>query len=292
VLTLLAVALFALVTGLQAPVVRAGLMAGALLLGRLCGRPGEVYNGLGLAALIILIWQPASLLSLSFQLSFVATLSLVALTQPIAALFPASWRSHPWLGEWVLMPLCACLAAQVGTAPLIAWHFNQFSPISLLSNLAVLPLLNLALALGMLTALTCWCLPLLATAFNASNYLVLSAAIGLVDCFAGLPYASVGLARPGLVALGCWTLLTLCLAFAHHHFARKTALFVALLCGNYAVWSPRLQAPALEVFFLTWDRGTQPWCGCPRAAPCSSTGGSAARTSTRGSGWSCRCCAT
>lgn len=42
VLTLLGVGLFALVTGLQAPVVRAGLMAGALLFGRLWQRPGEV----------------------------------------------------------------------------------------------------------------------------------------------------------------------------------------------------------------------------------------------------------
>jgi competence protein ComEC len=255
VLTLLGVALFALVTGMQAPVVRAGLMAAALLLGRLCGRPGEVYNGLGLAALIILVWQPANLLSLSFQLSFVATLSLVGLTRPIAAFFPASWREHPWAGEWVLMPLCACLAAQVGTAPLIAWHFNQFSPISLLSNILVLPLLNLSLALGMLTALTGWCLPLLALAFNGSNYLVLVLAIGLVDFFADFPYASVSLARPGAVSLGFWVLLSLCLAFAHHRFARKTALFIALLWGNHAVWAPLLRTPELEILFLDVGQG-------------------------------------
>lgn len=255
VLTLVAVALFALVTQLQAPVVRAGLMAGALLLGRLCGRPGEVYNGLGLAALIILVWQPASLLSLSFQLSFVVTLSLVGLSQPIAALFPASWRSHPWAGEWVLMPLCACLAAQVGTAPLIAYHFNQFSPISLVSNLVVLPLLNLALAIGMLTGITGWCLPLLATAFNGSNYLVLELAIALVECFARLPFASVQMSRPGMVSLGFWVLLSLCLAFAHHRLARKAALFLALLWGNCAVWTPLLRSPALEVFFLDVGQG-------------------------------------
>ena len=255
VLTLLVVALFAVVTQLQAPVVRAGLMAGALLLGRLCGRPGEIYNGLGLAALIILVWQPASLLSLSFQLSFVATLSLVGLTPPIAALFPAPWRSHPWAGEWVLMPLCACLAAQVGTAPLIVWSFYQFSPISLVSNLVVLPLLNLALALGMLAGLTGWWLPLLATAFNGSNYLVLKLAIALVQFFAHLPYASVQLARPGMVSLGCWVLLCLCLAFAHHRLARKAALFVALLWANWAVWEPRLRTPVLEVFFLDVGQG-------------------------------------
>jgi len=255
VLTLLGVGLFALVTGLQAPVVRAGLMAGALLFGRLWQRPGEVYNGLGLAALIILVWQPASLLSLSFQLSFVATLSLVALSRPIAAFLPESWRSHPWVGEWVLMPLCACLAAQVGTAPLIAWHFNQFSPISLLANLMVLPLLNLSLALGMLAALSGWCLPLVATAFNGSNYLVLSAAIGLVDFFAGLPYASVSLPRPGPVSLAFWIALSLCLAFAHCRPARKLALFIALLWGNYAVWMPHLRSPTLEVFFLDVGQG-------------------------------------
>jgi competence protein ComEC len=56
---------YALVTDLQPPVVRSAIMAGVIMTGRAIGRCGEVYNSLGLAALIILTCWPTALLTLS-----------------------------------------------------------------------------------------------------------------------------------------------------------------------------------------------------------------------------------
>ena len=68
--------------------VRSSLMAGVVMIGRAIGRRGEVYNCLGLAALVILVIWPTSLLTLSFQLSFGATPPSSVCTDPYDAVCP------------------------------------------------------------------------------------------------------------------------------------------------------------------------------------------------------------
>ena len=77
VLTTAVLVLYAFATDLQAPVVRSTTLAGVVMVGRALGRRGDVYNYLGLVALVILFLSPTSLLTLSFQLSFGATFAIV-----------------------------------------------------------------------------------------------------------------------------------------------------------------------------------------------------------------------
>jgi competence protein ComEC len=257
-MTVAVLVLYAFVTELQPPVVRATIMATAVLVGRMAGRQGEVYNSLGLAALVILSLWPADLLSLSFQLSFAATLAIVGLHGPISSLFPKFWRGEDtWTGKWLVSPLCVSIAAQIGTAPLIAYHFQQFAPISLIANLAVVPLLGLVVGLGILTALTGWWIPLVSTAFNASNYLVLTLLIEIVEGFAAVPWASVSAPRPSPELMALAAALTVLLAHLRHRlWARR--LFVCLLLGglNTWVWGGRVVGERqLEVVFLDVGQG-------------------------------------
>ena len=158
--TIAVLVLYALATGAQVPVVRAVLMGAVVLLGRVLRRQGDIYNTLGLAALAILVIWPESPWSLSFQLSFGATWAIVALHGPLASLFPAaSQRADSRVGRWVVSPLCASLAAQLGTGPLIAYSFQQLALGAVVANIVVVPLLALAVGLGLLAALTGWILP-------------------------------------------------------------------------------------------------------------------------------------
>ena len=152
--TIVALALYALATGAQVPVVRAVVMGAVVLLGRVLRRQGDIYNTLGLAALVILVIWPESPWSLSFQLSFGATWAIVALHRPLASLFPAaSQRADSRVGRWIVIPLCASLAAQLGTGPLIAYSFQQLALGAVVANLVVVPLLAVAVGLGLLAAL-------------------------------------------------------------------------------------------------------------------------------------------
>ena len=256
--TIVALALYALATGAQVPVVRAVLMGTVVLLGRMLQRQGDIYNTLGLAALVILVIWPESPWSLSFQLSFGATWAIIALHGPLASLFPASsQRSDSWVGRWVVIPLCASLAAQLGTGPLIAYSFQQLALGAVVANLVVVPLLALAVGLGLLSALTGWILPWVATAFNAANYLVLVGLIELVSWWASLPFTSVAVPRPGsaLRRSSCRALPTRPTSAAHRAWARKAAIFASLVWLNVAVWTYALRSRDLEIVFLDVGQG-------------------------------------
>ena len=254
--TVLVLGLYALVTEMEPPVVRASIMAAVILLGRVAGRPGDIYNSLGLAALVILVAWPTSLFSLGFQLSFGATLAIVGLHAPIAHLFPAAWRRDHRVSNWVIGPLCVSLAAQIGTGPLIAYHFQQFALISLAANVVIAPLLGLVVSLGLLSALSGWWAPLASTAFNASNYVVLKSLIALVEGFASLPFASVTTFRPGILFLLTAFVLALLLGRMPGSLrARKWGVYVLLAWANVAVWSHLLRSDDLEVVFLDVGQG-------------------------------------
>ena len=255
--TIAALALYALATGAQVPVVRAVLMGTVVLLGRMLRRQGDIYNTLGLAALAILVIWPESPWSMSFQLSFGATWAIVALHGPLASLFPATYqRADSRVGRWVVSPLCASLAAQLGTGPLIAYSFQQLALGAVVANLVVVPLLALAVGLGLLAALTGWILPWVATLFNAANYLVLVGLIELVSWWASLPFASVAVPQPGVLFVA--VAATLCLLvplLPHRAWAGKVAIFTALVWLNVAVWTYALRSRDLEIVFLDVGQG-------------------------------------
>ena len=255
--TIVALVLYALATGAQVPVVRAVVMGAVVLLGRVLRRQGDIYNTLGLAALAILVLWPESPWSLSFQLSFGATWAIVALHGPLASLFPAALqRADSRIGRWIVTPLCASLAAQLGTGPLIAYSFQQLALGAVVANIVVVPLLALAVGLGLLAALTGWILPSVATAFNAANYLVLVGLIELVSWWASLPFASVAVPRPGVLFVA--VAAALCLLgplLTHRVWARKAAIFAALVWLNVAVWTYALRSRDLEIVFLDVGQG-------------------------------------
>ena len=81
---------YAVMTGFGAPVQRALWMTAIFLVARLLSRDRNVLNGLGAAALAVLVWSPGSLFESSFQMTFLAVVAIGGIAGP--------------LGEWSLMP--------------------------------------------------------------------------------------------------------------------------------------------------------------------------------------------
>ncbi len=153
-LALVAVWAYCLLVGWQAPVVRASLMASVFLTGRLLGRRTDALNSLGLAACVILILNPQQLFDVGFQLSFLAVFGLVKfvpLFMKRPELLPHEFLSARektvfYLKEvfWVSF-VCAIV-----TLPITVHNFYIVTPLSVLSNLAVVPISFLLFLAGLL----------------------------------------------------------------------------------------------------------------------------------------------
>lgn len=151
-LIVVAVALggYCALTGLQPPVLRATLMAwvvlGALALDRVVSWP----NTLAAAALFILWVAPTQLFDPGFQLSFGAVMSLLVFTSRWHAWLDRrlGWLSPRWLRRFLAVSLSTTSAIWVGLSPVLAWYFHLVSPVSMLANLLLVPLVSLLVSLG------------------------------------------------------------------------------------------------------------------------------------------------
>lgn len=131
--------LFALVGGLAPSVVRAVLMCSFMELGLLCRRRVFSVSTISLSALVMLLYDPLYLFNVSFQLSFVAVVWIVAVV-PWAC---RRWEPSNRLLRWVWCATLVSVSAQLGTAPLAMHYFQSCPPYFLLANLAAAVLVPL-----------------------------------------------------------------------------------------------------------------------------------------------------
>ncbi len=144
--------------GWSIPAVRSFIMISLFLSGLLINRKGFWLNSLLFAAFIIVLWNPEALFSLSFQLSFLAVLFIGfsvgytgnrkggEVSELESEKDGKSSKRFLASGLKILRTsILISLAASVGTAPLVAYHFHYFSVISPLANLFITPLIGFVL---------------------------------------------------------------------------------------------------------------------------------------------------
>lgn len=136
---------YALFTGMSPSVCRAVIMATAVLLSLVLDRPRSSLNALCLAAAVILVFSPMSLMQAGFQLSFAATLSIILLTPRLA---PVSL--HRVRGYRVWVAAAATLAATAGTFPLMALHFHSVPVYFFIANMAAVAVMPVMIAGGLI----------------------------------------------------------------------------------------------------------------------------------------------
>ncbi|MCS7068566.1 MAG: ComEC/Rec2 family competence protein [Meiothermus sp.] len=135
--------LYLLLVGPQPSLVRAVIMGGLVLLGLFLGKGRvAVLPALSLALFVHLLLEPYAIFSLSAQLSYLAVLGM-------ALVLPRLPRLEGWQ-NWLWASVSVTFAAQLFILPLLLHHFHQLPLLSPISNLLVLPILNLLVPLGFL----------------------------------------------------------------------------------------------------------------------------------------------
>lgn len=216
-LVLLILAVFAILTGAQASVIRATVMGVLVLAARQLGRVAEVSNILLLAACVMVLPQPLTLgYDVGFQLSFLATAGLVYLTPVITPLFN-------WVTQRVSIrdSLTSTIAATLATLPLIIWQFGQVSVISIVVNMLVLPFIPLVMGLGAIAVLASVMWEPIGLIMAWPVWLGLSYILEVVKHGDRIPWASVAVSSAfsivTLIGMGLWLIAQRYFKHIFHH---------------------------------------------------------------------------
>ena len=162
-LTILAVVIYACLVGFRPSVFRASLMAILFLFASIIDRDADIYNLLAVAASVLLLINPTQVWDVGFQLSFVAVASIVyfvpKMEQPLRRLWeqtesvdiPAFVRYKNIAVKWLILSYLVTFAAQLGTGPLIAYHFYRAYPLGLIVGPFAVGLVSLIVCVGMVS---------------------------------------------------------------------------------------------------------------------------------------------
>jgi len=132
-------------SGGSVPAVRSFIMISLFLFGLIIGRKGFWLNSLIFAAFVLTVWKPDVILNLSFQLSFLAILFIGFSIGYMEDEKNEDKKKSRKVLRYFKNALFLTIAATIGTAPLVAYHFHYFSLISPISNLIIAPFIGFIL---------------------------------------------------------------------------------------------------------------------------------------------------
>jgi len=215
----------------------------ALLFAR--GRRTPAFALLATVALSLLLFNPLALFQPGFQLSFAGVAGILAWMpcwqRPIAGLSKAI--------RWPLTLFLTTTAATLATAPATLWHFHQFAPAGLLTNLVAIPLIAWgAVPVGLVsmailpfsTLLADWGLLL-----SAKLVAIAINMVSIISQWPGLAAIPYYLTISTLILLIGAILILLPFGKERHHWLYRLALLLTTLGGAW------LTQPQLSDFQIT-----------------------------------------
>lgn len=231
---------YALLAGAQTPVLRSLIMVVMFILSFCVQRQRSPFTTLSFAALIILLINPKTLFTVSFQLSFAAVAALIIILPKLISMVDLgdvpndNWPRHFFriITSWISAALLISIAATVGTAPLLINSFNRISTVGPVANLIIEPLLCLwSLPMGLLAIPFLFISPHLGEWLLQTGGIGITAAMSVADFLAALRFSTLWLATPSLVLILLYYLSLCCCIF--YFSPRKSVPLFILVCGLF-----------------------------------------------------------
>ena len=211
---------YLLISGGSPPAVRSAVMLSVMFLAVLLDRPALALRNVAVAALVILVITPASLIDVGFQMSFAAVVALIAGVEAWTAWrrsrVPAGERTPagPLTAAWGFLGTITLttLLATVSVAPFAAYYFHKSTQYGVLANVVAVPICNLlvmpaalATLIAMPVGLEAWPLALMGGGIDAMTWVAyrVAAIPGAVTQVPSISAAAFG----AMVAGGLWLCL-------------------------------------------------------------------------------------
>lgn len=150
IVSLLLIWCFAVFIDYGSSVVRSCIMLSVYYIMVLLQRKPDLLHSIGLSGLPILLFDTQQLFDIGFQLSFLAVFGIYWLNQPILNLLPKAKNAFQ---NFMWSVVSITFAAQIITLPLVLHYFHQFSIVSIISNLIIVPLSEIVIIFSLFMTL-------------------------------------------------------------------------------------------------------------------------------------------
>ncbi len=192
-ISLAVIVVFVLFAGAQMVAIRAGSMATIALIARAVHREYDGIRALSIVAMALVLFNPTQVLfSISFHLSFLATLGLLLFAPSIEQRIEKIPEKFGMRGI-----VAATIATQVLLLPYLAYAIGEVSTVGIPANILVLPIIPLAMFFGAAVTMIALIAPFLANALSPIAYLPLKAITTITEALAKIPHATMPLPEMG-----------------------------------------------------------------------------------------------
>jgi len=253
---------YACLAGAELATVRSLVMVLVALLARWLAYDHKVFHALAFAALLIVLHDPQTVYDISFQLSFLSVLAIARWLAWVEPDEPAAGHDRATMQAWVRWGRDAVVMSAVVTGttfPLVAFYFNQFPWMGVVTNLVAVPLMGFVLVpMGLGSAV--WYLLVGGTELPLAAILqrLMEMFVHGLRWAAGMPFADWHVAAPSgpsiLLFYGC--MATLMWHVRWPPLKRAACVVMAMLVLWWA-WSPRIlgMGDGFRVMFLDVAQG-------------------------------------
>lgn len=175
-------------------------MISILFLANLSHEPYDSLNTIFIAMFILLIFNPFYLFSVSFQLSFIATISIIIITPKITQIF------YPYKGK-LINSLAGIVAVNIGLLPINAYYFNSLPLLGIIANLISIPILSISLIIGMLMIIFKYVFAIINPILGAILNILLNINSMVVNLLGDFPILNLNVFSPDLFTIICYYIL-------------------------------------------------------------------------------------
>jgi len=250
--------IYMMITKMRPSVMRASLMVSIVMSGQVFGRKPRLLNSIGIAALTLLMINPMRFFDVGFQLSFGATFGIVYLYPRLVDMLPQKLtKSKNIFSSLVVQAGLVSICAQLGTFPILTYHFHRFAILSVFANIVVVPTIAFALSLGFLSIFTGIFSMWLANIFSAANWIILTLVIKFVSKFSEIKYASISFPHLGIWFIGLFFAILL---FGVNAKRSRRSLYIFLILlvlspTGYFVYKKFAEKPEMWILFMDVGQG-------------------------------------
>lgn len=221
--------IFYFITGGGSSILRAVIMSEVALGLSLLNRRTSIYHILAFTLGVMLIIDPMALWDIGAQLSFLATVSLIAGAPQLELLFPHRWP------VFFKKLLSVSLAPLIFSTPLMWAYFQTLSPIAFISNALVLTWAEFVVGLGFLSTVLGLIHPFLALIPVHFCWVLMGCLNAVTEYLAAIPFATFSLSVPSGWEIGVVYMLIIGFFFVPKKYPQRFP-FLCAGCILFFFW--------------------------------------------------------